>query len=174
MIRVEHHTGPRDDLRLLFELAEDSARELDGYIGKGLVLVAREGDVVVGHLQLAEAEAPDELEVKNMAVQESHQGRGIGRALMEAAIARARERGCARVQLDVNERNETALSLYRSLGFETGSPRRRSCRRTRIGAATGPRSPTPTGGISSSSAQATGRSSQTRSRSSMPSTKLGG
>ena len=49
---------------------------------------------------------------------------GIGRALAEACIERARARGCLRIQLDVNERNEGALVLYRSLGFESGSPSR--------------------------------------------------
>ena len=44
---------------------------------------------------------------------------GLGRALAEAAIERARERGCRRVQLDVNEVNAEALALYRSLGFDS-------------------------------------------------------
>ncbi len=38
---------------------------------------------------------------------------------MEAALERARERGCARVELDVNEENEPALALYESLGFDS-------------------------------------------------------
>jgi ribosomal protein S18 acetylase RimI-like enzyme len=43
---------------------------------------------------------------------------GVGRALGEAAIDSARERGCRRVQLDVNEANPEALALYRRLGFD--------------------------------------------------------
>ena len=66
----------------------------------------------------------DDAWLEDLFVEPGRQRAGIGRALLEAAVARARDRGCARVQLDVNERNETALSLYRSLGFETGSPRR--------------------------------------------------
>jgi ribosomal protein S18 acetylase RimI-like enzyme len=42
---------------------------------------------------------------------------GLGRALTEFAFERARERGCARIQLDVNAGNEPAKSLYESLGF---------------------------------------------------------
>jgi hypothetical protein len=34
-IRIETYRGPRDDLRPLFELAEDSAAELDSYIDAG-------------------------------------------------------------------------------------------------------------------------------------------
>jgi len=47
-------------------------------------------------------------------------GAGLGRALTEAVMERAAARGCCRVELDVNSENTSALSLYRSLGFETG------------------------------------------------------
>jgi ribosomal protein S18 acetylase RimI-like enzyme len=46
---------------------------------------------------------------------------GLGRALVEAAFERARERGCARMELDANEANPAAVGLYRSLGFESWS-----------------------------------------------------
>ena len=42
-IGIELYTGPRDDLRKLFELAEDSPTELDSYLHAGRVLVARSG-----------------------------------------------------------------------------------------------------------------------------------
>jgi len=45
---------------------------------------------------------------------------GLGRALVRAAAGRARERGCARVELDVSESNPAALALYEDLGFATG------------------------------------------------------
>ena len=44
---------------------------------------------------------------------------GLGRALVEAAVERARARGCARIDLDVNEDNERALALYTAMGFTT-------------------------------------------------------
>jgi GNAT superfamily N-acetyltransferase len=50
-------------------------------------------------------------------VRESARGRGVGRALVEAAIGRARERGCRRIELDVNEANPAAHALYEHLGF---------------------------------------------------------
>jgi len=49
---------------------------------------------------------------------------GLGRALTEACIARAREHGAKRIQLDANERNETAIALYESLGFRCGREHR--------------------------------------------------
>jgi GNAT superfamily N-acetyltransferase len=46
---------------------------------------------------------------------------GLGRALLQAAIDRARERGSRRIELDTAERNEAAVSLYRSFGFDDGA-----------------------------------------------------
>jgi ribosomal protein S18 acetylase RimI-like enzyme len=46
---------------------------------------------------------------------------GLGRALVEAALEAARERGCVRIELDVDEDNEPALALYQSCGFRLDS-----------------------------------------------------
>jgi len=46
---------------------------------------------------------------------------GLGAALVETALARARERGCARVELDVNEANDAAIALYERFGFGVSS-----------------------------------------------------
>ena len=50
-------------------------------------------------------------------VDEAARGEGHGRTLVEAAISRARSRGCKRIQLDVNTDNAPAIKLYESLGF---------------------------------------------------------
>jgi ribosomal protein S18 acetylase RimI-like enzyme len=44
-------------------------------------------------------------------------GRGRGRALMEAALALARERGADYMELNVDEGDDAAHALYRSVGF---------------------------------------------------------
>jgi ribosomal protein S18 acetylase RimI-like enzyme/catechol 2,3-dioxygenase-like lactoylglutathione lyase family enzyme len=129
-IRIEPHTGPRAELRPLFELAEDSARELDSYIDSGEVLVALEDDRrIVGHVQLIER---GELEIKNMAVLESHRRRGIGRALLRAAIERARERSFATVLVATAAADVDNLRFYQRAGF-----RMRSVERDAFTAATG-------------------------------------
>ena len=55
--------------------------------------------------------------LEDVFVQEGARGTGLGRALVAAAVDRARERGCVRIELDVDEANTPALTLYRSLGF---------------------------------------------------------
>jgi GNAT superfamily N-acetyltransferase len=119
-IRVAEYTGPRADLRWLFELAEDSAAELDAYIEVGRVLVAFDGDALVGHLQITDA-APSEAEVKNMAVVATHRGRGIGRELMAAAIALARAEGRATLLVATAAADAGNLRFYQRLGFRMRS-----------------------------------------------------
>jgi ribosomal protein S18 acetylase RimI-like enzyme len=46
---------------------------------------------------------------------------GLGRALLAAAIERARERDCRRIELDAAETNDAALALYRGAGFSDGA-----------------------------------------------------
>jgi RimJ/RimL family protein N-acetyltransferase len=58
--------------------------------------------------------------VWGMYVEPSHRGQGLGRALLEAALSRARGiDGLSAVHLAVNEANPVARRLYESLGFET-------------------------------------------------------
>ena len=63
----------------------------------------------------------EDCNLEDLFVEESARGSGLGRQLAEAAIERARERGCARMDLDANEANAPALALYRSLGFDSWS-----------------------------------------------------
>jgi ribosomal protein S18 acetylase RimI-like enzyme len=59
-----------------------------------------------------------EYEVSKMAVTESAQGGGIGRRLMDAVIAAAREIGAARLVLETNSKLAPAIRLYESVGFQ--------------------------------------------------------
>lgn len=87
-LRVEVFTGPREELRGSFALAEDSTDELDAYLPLGTVLVAVAKGGTVGHLQLVDTD-PGGVELKNMAVRPDWQGRGVGRRLIAAALAHA-------------------------------------------------------------------------------------
>jgi ribosomal protein S18 acetylase RimI-like enzyme len=57
--------------------------------------------------------------VSGLAVDPQFEGRGVGRALTQALIELARERGGRRMTLRVFAPNERARRLYERLGFET-------------------------------------------------------
>lgn len=50
------------------------------------------------------------------------QGRGVGTALLSELERRARERGCAKMTLEVHATNESAQRLYARFGFEGWDP----------------------------------------------------
>jgi len=59
----------------------------------------------------------EDCELEDLFVAPAARRAGLGRALVGAAIDRARARGCRRIALDTAERNEGAVALYRSFGF---------------------------------------------------------
>ena len=63
----------------------------------------------------------DDCCLEDLFVEADGRGSGLGRELVDAALERARARGCARIDLDANEANAPALALYRSVGFDSWS-----------------------------------------------------
>src|SRR3954466_14328222 len=126
-LTIGWHTGDRAALRPLFELAEDSPTELDGYLDRGRVLLARVGGEPVGHLQLVEAEPGaaaglenaelKNAELKNMAVREDQQGRGIGRRLVRAARALLTAEGAPTLAAATATADVGNLRFYQRQGF---------------------------------------------------------
>jgi ribosomal protein S18 acetylase RimI-like enzyme/catechol 2,3-dioxygenase-like lactoylglutathione lyase family enzyme len=119
-VRVERFTGPRTQLRALFEEAEDSAQELDRYIEAGEVLVAVKGGRIVGHLQLIDG-ADGTSEIKNMAVEEAHRGCGIGRALIDASIDLTRANDRSTLTVATAAADVSNLGFYQRAGFRMRS-----------------------------------------------------
>ncbi|HEV8496928.1 MAG TPA: ribosomal protein S18-alanine N-acetyltransferase [Gemmatimonadaceae bacterium] len=71
----------------------------------------------------------DEGEIANLAVAPEGWGRGIGRALLDAALAEATQRGIESVYLEVRDSNARARRLYQSRGFEEVGRRSKYYRR---------------------------------------------
>ncbi len=59
----------------------------------------------------------DELHLLNLTVSPEHQGRGLGRALLEAVVGLTRAQPAARLLLEVREGNLRARRLYAGRGF---------------------------------------------------------
>jgi ribosomal-protein-alanine N-acetyltransferase len=60
---------------------------------------------------------PDNAEIISLAVTPEKRRMGYGRDLVYNVIERAKENNCKEVYLEVRKSNETAISLYTSIGF---------------------------------------------------------
>lgn len=56
--------------------------------------------------------------MKRLWVSQEHRGRGLGKALAEAAVAAAVQRGKKHMLLDTLEKVSEANALYKALGFK--------------------------------------------------------
>ncbi|MGN7999235.1 GNAT family acetyltransferase [Sphingomonas sp. 22176] len=94
--------------------AADFDRALQG--DASTILLLRDGDTLLGTVMVGEDGHRGW--VYYLAVAESARGQGHGRALMAAAEAWLRARGCPKLQLMVREGNDAAIGFYRALGLE--------------------------------------------------------
>lgn len=87
-----------------------------------LVLVAELGGRVVGSVvgtfRTRLNWATRELWIADLIVTESARGHGVGRAIMNEVMARARQAGCHRIALESGHQRQVAHQFYQSLGFE--------------------------------------------------------
>lgn len=95
-----------------------SLNDPQGYIldKGGYILMAAYKNEIVGTCALI-YDGDGVYELAKMAVTPKAQGLQIGKKLGEAAIQKAREAGAVKVYLVSNRKLETALNLYRRLGF---------------------------------------------------------
>ena len=87
-----------------------------------LVVMERKG-AVVGCLQLTfipglSRKGAWRAQIESVRIASSLRGEGLGRRLFEWAIARARDKDCALVQLTTDKARPEALRFYESLGFQ--------------------------------------------------------
>lgn len=116
-MHIETFRGDRSALRHLFALADDSEIQIAAYVGLGDVLVARDGDTVLGHLQFLETGDAGEFELKSMAVDTARQRNGIGCRLVAAAVARCRSRNGRRLIVSTAAADIGNLRFYQRQGF---------------------------------------------------------
>lgn len=73
--------------------------------------------VAVCFFSLSTFRARPLLNIHDLAVLPEFRGKGVGRALLQAAEDRARRKGCCKLTLEVQEDNARARKLYQRFGF---------------------------------------------------------
>lgn len=87
------------------------------------VIVSENEEGLDGFIRISSgnaAPAPNcsSMEISTLYVQPRHQGRGLGRALLEQGLDYARAAGAPSVWLTVNSENDPAIAFYLKQGFE--------------------------------------------------------
>jgi RimJ/RimL family protein N-acetyltransferase len=95
------------------------------------VFVAETDAGIVGRLSIGRDPHPASAHVADLGlmVEAAHRRRGIGQALLDAAVVWARGAGVTKIELHVFPHNEPAIALYERYGFEREGYRKRHYRR---------------------------------------------
>lgn len=80
-------------------------------------LIARDNDQVIGYVAASELIFPDHLFIAELLVDQSAQGKGIGRTFVEKCISFARNEGLKGLYTETEAWNIPAQSLYEKCGF---------------------------------------------------------
>lgn len=75
------------------------------------------GDETLGHIEITRLPERGWFRLARVAIAPAHRGRGLGLALVNAALDQARERGAKGVDLRVFHSNAVARATYLSAGF---------------------------------------------------------
>ena len=100
---------------------EEQKKWFEEHGPKNPIIVAVEDDLVVGFASLSKysdrCAYSDTAEI-SLYVREKHQGKGIGKRLMEAIIQEGETSGLHAVIARITKGNKTSVNLHKSLGFE--------------------------------------------------------
>jgi [ribosomal protein S18]-alanine N-acetyltransferase len=109
---------PCDDPWPTVAFVRELASEHNHYVA------AREGDTLIGYGGISRLgrTPPFEYEIHTIGVDPGHQGRGIGRRMLDALLNIAAD---SVVHLEVRTDNDAAIALYRSVGFAQVGVRKR-------------------------------------------------
>jgi len=99
----------------LLLMADPDEREVKGYLEGATILIAKEGPDLVGIVVLVQRNY--EYELINIAVKESHQGKGVAKFLIMEIKALAKKMGATELLVGTGNSSLSQLGLYQKCGF---------------------------------------------------------
>jgi ribosomal protein S18 acetylase RimI-like enzyme len=101
----------------LLLLADETIEAIDKYINESDIYVLKRKNAIIA-LYVLHTISFDTIEIKNIAVDKSFQGQGIGRTLLAHAVDRAKEMGFKKIIIGTGDASIKQLYLYQKVGFE--------------------------------------------------------
>jgi len=96
--------------------ADPSRKSINSYINKSRVIVSRDSNKLTGVGVISNNK--DKFEIRNLSVQESHQGLGIGKRLVEELISVARNGNGKQLIVGTGNSSLGQLKFYQKCGFK--------------------------------------------------------
>lgn len=101
----------------LLELADPSREHINSYLENGTCYIAKLGSQSIGALVLERVNETT-LEIKNIAISESEQGKGYGKVLLLHAEELSRQESYKKLIIATGNSSIGQLALYQKAGFE--------------------------------------------------------
>ncbi|MFC0477231.1 GNAT family N-acetyltransferase [Robertmurraya beringensis] len=109
------NTGESVPFDLLLQ-ADPSPKIVEEYINRGDCYIAEDSNIIVGVYVILPTR-PETVELVNLSVLESKQGKGLGKKLILHAIQIAKDRGFQRIEIGTGNSSIGQLALYQKCGF---------------------------------------------------------
>lgn len=119
-----HQQNTKEDMEHFIQSSfNEHALKSEMSLSSNYFFFARLGDEIAGYLKISTAESADigekdVLEISRIYVVKEKLGSGVGKAMLQFAILFAQQQYKRTVFLGVWERNERAISFYKSFGFK--------------------------------------------------------
>jgi streptothricin acetyltransferase len=117
VFRLELVTLETPYIKKYLHLDDETFEEYEQTIAAGFSLGVYDADLLVGLALAMPWSWNQTFWVQEFHVAESHRGRGIGQALMQAVIEKARSAKCRIVLCETQNTNVPAIRFYRRMGF---------------------------------------------------------
>jgi GNAT superfamily N-acetyltransferase len=104
------------DARLAADFLADDRHHIAAAIDNGRLIGFASG------VHYIHPDKPAEMWINEVGVADSHQGRGIGKAILKTMLAHARALGCVNAWVLTERSNKAAMALYASAGGRESAP----------------------------------------------------